>query len=62
MTEAPGLRSRVTGNCQARFWIGGGAGDRPADHNEINAKKYPADVVRGKAKKYTEYKDSTHTD
>ena len=33
MTKAPGLRSRVTGNCQARFWIGGGVGDRPTDHN-----------------------------
>lgn len=47
MTEAPGLRSRVTVTCQARFWIGGGAGDRPADHNLfLRARYYEAGVGR----------------
>jgi len=33
MTMAHVLRSRVNGNGHARFWSGGGVGDRPADHN-----------------------------
>ena len=33
MATALALRSRVTRKCQARFWSGGGVGDRPADHN-----------------------------
>jgi hypothetical protein len=33
MTTALVLRSRVKGDFQARFWSGGGVGDRPADHN-----------------------------
>ena len=33
MTMAHVLRSRVKRNFHARFWIGGGAGDCPTDHN-----------------------------
>jgi hypothetical protein len=33
MTMAHVLRSRVNGNGHARFWSGGGVGDRPADHD-----------------------------
>jgi hypothetical protein len=35
MTTALVLRSRVKGDFQARFWSGGGVGDRPADHNSV---------------------------
>ena len=45
MATALALRSRVMRKCQARFWSGGGVGDRPADHNlcgllqiELNAR------------------------
>ena len=33
MTRAERLRSRVRVNSHARFWSGGGTGDRPPDHN-----------------------------
>jgi hypothetical protein len=35
MTMAHVLRSRVNGNGHARFWSGGGVGDRPADHDHL---------------------------
>jgi len=33
VTEARVLKSRMRWNSHVRFWIGGGAGDRPTDRN-----------------------------
>jgi hypothetical protein len=41
MTMAHVLRSRVNGNGHARFWSGGGVGDRPADHDQADAAPRP---------------------
>jgi hypothetical protein len=47
MTEALESRSRVKRKFHARFWIGGGAGDRPADHNvDMKARWYSPGVGR----------------
>ena len=39
MTKASVTTSRVTVTCHARFWNGGGAGDRPADRNDSEIKQ-----------------------